>query len=114
MELTAFGQLVFRLQGEELRLTAIGKRLAVLFKDPTNGSTTYRGYRMVTPKLGTAAVDADDVVEDGERVVLDFNFSFNPPCAYSSFTTCPLPPPENRLPVAIEAGLKQLPSVEGY
>ena len=108
------GQLVFRLQGEELRLTAVGKRLAVWFKDPTNGSTTYRGYRSVTPKLGAAAVDADGVIEDGEWIVLDFNFSYNPPCAYSSFTTCPLPPPENRLPVAIEAGLKQLPSVEGY
>jgi uncharacterized protein len=38
----------------------------------------------------------------------------NPPCAYSKYTTCPLPPPENKLPVAIEAGLKRLPNVEGY
>ena len=89
-------------------MTAIGtdgKRLLnVWFKDRTNGSTTYRGYRAVRPQ----------VVEDGEWTVIDFNFASNPPCAYSNFTTCPLPPPENRLPVAIEAGLKQLPSVEGY
>ena len=108
MEFTAVGQLVFRLKGEELRLTAIGTDgkplLNVWFKDRTNGLTTYRGYRVVRPQ----------VVEDGEWTVLDFNFSSNPPCAYSNFTTCPLPPPENRLPVAIEAGLKQLPSVEGY
>jgi uncharacterized protein len=108
MEFTAVGQLVFRLKGEELRLTAIGvdrdPRFAVWFKDLTNGVTTYRGYRTVRPQ----------VVEDGEWTVLDFNFSYNPPCAYSSFTTCPLPPPENRLPIAIEAGLKQLPSVEGF
>lgn len=108
MEFTAVGQLVFRLNGEELRLIAIGfdgqDRFAVWFKDQTNGVTTYRGYRTVRP----------EVVDDGEWTVMDFNFAYNPPCAYSSFTTCPLPPPQNRLPVAIEAGLKNLPSVEGY
>ncbi len=70
-------------------------------KDRTNGSTTYGGYRVVKPQA----------VEDGGWTVVDFNFASNPPCAYSTFTTCPLPPPENRLPVAVEAGLKQLPSV---
>ncbi len=114
MDVKALGQLVFRLKDEEFRLTAIGPHLAVWFKDPTNGSTTSRGYRTVKPKPGAAVVDADGVVEDGEWVVLDFNFSYNPPCAYSNFTTCPLPPPENRLPVPIEAGLKKLPSVDGY
>ena len=108
MEFTAPGQLVFRLNGEEFRLTAIGadgeKRLAVWFKDRTNGLTTYRGYRVLRPQ----------VVKDGEWTVLDFNFAYNPPCAYSNFTTCPLPPSDNRLPVAIEAGLKQLPSVKGF
>ena len=108
MAFTAAGQLVFRLNGEEMRLTAIAAegqpRFAVWFKDQTNGVTTYGGYRTVRP----------DVVQDGEWTVLDFNFAYNPPCAYSNFTTCPLPPPENRLPIAIEAGLKQLPSVDGF
>jgi uncharacterized protein (DUF1684 family) len=108
MEFTTVGQLVFRLNGDEFRLTAVGadgdQRFAVWFKDQTNGVTTYRGYRVIRPQ----------VVEDGTWTVLDFNFTYNPPCAYSNFTTCPRPPPENRLPVSIEAGLKQLPSVPGY
>jgi len=108
MEFNAVGQLVFRLGGEQRRLTAIGtktgRRFAVWFKDRTNGSTTYGGYRVVKPQA----------VDDGGWTILDFNFASNPPCAYSSFTTCPLSPPENRLPDAVEAGLKQLPSVRGY
>jgi len=108
MEFTALGQLVFPLDGEERRLTAFdtkaGLVFAVWFKDRTNGSTTYGGYRVVKPQK----------VKDGDWTIIDFNFAYNPPCAYSMFTTCPLAPPENRLPVAIEAGVQQLPSVKGY
>jgi uncharacterized protein (DUF1684 family) len=108
MEFTAVGQLVFRVRDQEMRLTAFGEeesaRLFVMFKDPTNQSTTYNGYRIVTP----------EAVKDGEWTVLDFNFASNPPCAYSRYTTCPLPPPENRLTVPIEAGLKRLPSAQGF
>jgi hypothetical protein len=108
MDFTAVGELTFRLDDEDLRLTALGEpdspEFFVMFKDPTNRSTTYSGYRMLAPK----------VVASGEWTVLDFNFAMNPPCAYSRYTTCPLPPPENRLPVAVEAGLKRLPSVQGY
>jgi uncharacterized protein (DUF1684 family) len=46
--------------------------------------------------------------------VLDFNVARNPPCAYSQFTTCPLPPAENRLAVAIEAGEKRFPTGRGF
>ena len=74
-----------------------------MFKDATNASTTY-GYRML---------DAP-VVAKGEWTVLDFNLASNPPCAYSSYTTCPLPPPENRLAVAIEAGEKRFPTGRGF
>ena len=108
MEFTAVGALFFTLQGQPMQLTAFGEpdspEYFVMFKDPTNESTTYRGYRIVSPKV----VDAD------KWTVLDFNFAMNPPCAYSPYTTCPLPPPENRLPVAVEAGLKRLPSAPGY
>jgi uncharacterized protein (DUF1684 family) len=108
MNFVAAGQLVFRLDGQELRLTALGEpggeQFFVMFKDPTNVTTTYSGYRILTPQ----------VVRGGEWTVLDFNFAFNPPCAYSRYTLCPLPPPENQLPVAVEAGLKRLPSVQGY
>ena len=41
------------------------------------------------------------------NVVMDFNFAQNPPCAYNPYTTCPLPPQQNRLPIAIEAGEKK-------
>jgi uncharacterized protein (DUF1684 family) len=108
MNFLALGQLVFRLNGKEHRLTAFGEpgggEFFVMFKDPTNLTTTYRGYRILTPAL----------VNGGEWTVIDFNFAFNPPCAYSRFTLCPLPPSENTLPVAIDAGLKRLPSAQGY
>jgi hypothetical protein len=108
MEFMSMGQLVFRIDDQEMTLTAFGEPeredFFVMFKDPTNQSTTFRGYRILSPK----------VVKDDEWTVIDFNFANNPPCAYSKYTLCPLPPPENKLPVAIEAGLKRLPSVQGY
>ena len=82
---------MFRLNEQEHRLTAFGEpgggEFFVMFKDPTNLTTTYGGYRILTPA----------VVNGGEWTVLDFNFAFNPPCAYSRYTLCPLPPPENKL-----------------
>jgi hypothetical protein len=108
MDFVAPGELVFRVNDEEMRLTAIGEPgrddLFVMFKDSTNGATTYGGYRIVTPRA----------VADREWTVLDFNVALNPPCAYSRFTTCPLPPPENRLDVAVEAGEKRYPAGEGF
>jgi len=108
MNFLALGQLVFRLNEQEHRLTAFGEpgggEFFVMFKDATNLTTTFAGYRILTPA----------VVNGGEWTVLDFNFAFNPPCAYSRYTLCPLPPSENKLPVAIEAGLKRLPSAQGY
>jgi hypothetical protein len=108
MNFLALGQLVFHLNDKEHRLTAFGEpgggEFFVMFKDATNQTTTFGGYRILTPA----------VVNGGEWTVLDFNFAFNPPCAYSRYTLCPLPPPENKLPVGIEAGLKRLPSALGY
>jgi uncharacterized protein (DUF1684 family) len=108
MTFLSVGQLVFRVEGQEHRLTAFGEpgggEFFVMFKDPTNQTTTFDGYRILTPAL----------VNGGEWTVVDFNFAFNPPCAYSRYTLCPLPPPENRLLVAVEAGLKRLPPPEDY
>lgn len=108
MNFMAVGELAFELDGRAMRLTAFGEEgrdeLFVMFRDPTNQETTYSGYRILLPVAPA----------DGGTTVLDFNFATNPPCAYSRFTTCPLPPPENRLPVAIEAGLQRLPSAEGF
>jgi uncharacterized protein (DUF1684 family) len=99
---------VFKVQDQELRLTALGVpgsgQFFVMFKDQTNGSTTYGGYRILAPA----------VVDGGRWTVLDFNVASNPPCAYSRYTTCPLPPPENRLAVAIEAGERRFPAAQGF
>ena len=88
------------LRGETFRLVAFPGHapgeLLVLFSDATSGLTTYAANRSVS----VAAPDADGAT------VIDFNRAVNLPCAYTDFATCPLPPAENRLPVAIEAGEK--------
>jgi uncharacterized protein len=95
------GRIEFTLDGQPLSLTAFNGptegSLFVLFTDETSGVTTYAANRSLK-------VDAPDA--DG-RVVLDFNRATNLPCAYTEFATCPLPPAENRLPVAVEAGEKK-------
>ena len=103
----AVGQLTFSVGDQEQRLTAFGfpdsDQFFVMFKDATNATTTY-GYRILSP----------NVAANGDWTVLDFNIARNPPCAYSPYTTCPLPPPENRLAVAIEAGEKRFPTGKGF
>ncbi len=92
------GRLVFLHAGVEQVVHATGDPalgLSVLFKDLTNGDTTYASGRYLT----TEAVD-------GDLVELDFNRAYNPPCAFTDYATCPLPPVENHLPVRIEAGEK--------
>lgn len=105
-EYPAVGRLTFRIGDQEQQLTAFhfpdSEDFFVLFKDATNAATTY-GFRMF---------DAP-VVKSGEWTVIDFNVARNPPCAYSPYTTCPLPPAENRLAVAIEAGEKRFPTERG-
>ena len=107
MEYPAVGRLTFRIGGQEQQLTAFqfpdSPEFFVLFKDETNASTTY-GFRLI----------GAPVVHNSEWTVLDFNVARNPPCAYSPYTTCPLPPAENRLAVAIEAGEKRFPTGRGF
>jgi uncharacterized protein (DUF1684 family) len=106
-EAPAVGYLTFRVGDREQRLLAWGfpgnDTFSVMFKDATNASTTY-GSRMLSP----------ETVATGHWTVLDFNLASNPPCAYSPYTTCPLPPAENRLAVAIEAGEKLFPTGRGF
>jgi uncharacterized protein (DUF1684 family) len=96
------GQIEFDVNGQLLRLTAFNGKtpgtLNVLFTDATSGVTTYAANRALP-------VDAPD---DRGMVTLDFNRAVNLPCAYTEFATCPLPPAENRLPIAVEAG-EQMP-----
>ena len=89
------GYVVFTLNGVEAKLDAVAEddSLFLIFRDKTAGKTTYGAGRFLNtemPKDGT--------------VVLDFNQAYNPPCAFTPYATCPLPPPENRLDIAIEAG----------
>ncbi|MFO7654697.1 MAG: DUF1684 domain-containing protein [Candidatus Krumholzibacteriia bacterium] len=93
------GTLVFELEGRRCELTPVGETgqpLFIVFADATSGQTTYAGGRF----LSAPAPDAEG------RVVLDFNRATNPPCVFTPYATCPLPPPENRLPVAVTAGEK--------
>jgi uncharacterized protein (DUF1684 family) len=92
------GKLVFMLAGKEYKLDAIeeGDQLFILFGDATSGKETYPAGRF----MYTNKPDANG------NIVLDFNKSFNPPCAFSPYATCPLPPKQNILPIAIYAGEK--------
>lgn len=92
------GYIEFTLQGETVRLTAFaaGENLQLLFTDKTSGKTTSDKQRALT----VAPPDASG------RVLLDFNRAINLMCAYTPAATCPLPPPENHIPLAIEAGEK--------
>jgi uncharacterized protein (DUF1684 family) len=89
------GALSFTLQGGDYRLDALteGDQLFVIFRDGTSGHTTYPAGRYLKAAMP----------QDG-RVVLDFNQAYSPPCAFTAFATCPLPPPQNRLPLRVEAG----------
>jgi uncharacterized protein (DUF1684 family) len=91
------GQLEFPWEGRTLRVLAFTStrgRLQVIFRDASVGRDTY----------GTRFVYAEPT-GDG-RYVLDFNKAYNPPCAYNPYTTCPTPPAQNILKVAIRAGEK--------
>jgi uncharacterized protein (DUF1684 family) len=100
------GYVEFRLHGKAYRLDALGDDggLFFVFRDRTAGDTTYGAGRFLY-------VPAKP--KSGGEVVLDFNRAYNPPCAFNKFTTCPLPPKENILPVAIEAGEKYPPKRRG-
>jgi uncharacterized protein len=93
------GTVVFKINGEGARLTALGgepsKGLSFVFNDLTAKTDTYPGGRFL---------ETEPVVNG--RVILDFNRAYNPPCAVTPHATCPLAPKENRLPVAIRAGEK--------
>ncbi len=90
------GYVEFELRGQKLRLTPVEDspgELSFIFRDLTSGKETYGSGRFLDTELG----------KDGQ-VVLDFNQAYNPPCAFTPYATCPLPPKENRLAVRIEAG----------
>ena len=98
---TTEGVVQFTVNGETVRLrpmTTRPGRLYFIFRDGTSGKETYETARFLY----------SDLKSDG-TTVLDFNQAYNPPCAFNPYTTCPLPPQENRLKVRILAGEKAYP-----
>lgn len=82
-------------------LTSYGGGLFVPFRDETSGRETYGAGRYLLDTVKGA-----DLGMDGDRLVLDFNFAYNPSCSYDSKWVCPLAPPPNRLAVPVAAGEK--------
>lgn len=92
------GAVVFDVDGATYRLDVLGapgdSAFWIQFGDETNGRETYGGGRYIW-------VDAPAA---GDALVIDFNESYNPPCVFSPYATCPLPPRQNRLRLRIDAG----------
>jgi uncharacterized protein (DUF1684 family) len=97
-EMISPGAIVFQRDGRSWRLDAIleapgDRELFVMFADATSGKQTYGAGRFLYVGLPQAG-----------RIEVDFNEAFNPPCAFTDFATCPLPPQQNRLALSIDAG----------
>lgn len=93
------GAVEFERDGKTYRIEAIDEgegELFLVFADRTNGHGSYGAGRFLYAPMPDAQ----------GRVTLDFNQSYNPPCAFTAFATCPLPPAQNRLDLAIDAGEK--------
>ena len=99
-EETSPGALAFEVGGREYRLEALKEKgeeqFFIIFADQTSGHETYGAGRYLY---------ADPPDREG-RVRLDFNRAYSPPCAFTRYATCPLPPAQNRLPLRVEAGEK--------
>jgi hypothetical protein len=92
------GYVTFQKDGREFRLepTLDEGKLFFVLRDQTSGKTTYGASRFLY----------SEQAQNG-TVLLDFNQAENPPCAFTAYATCPLPPPQNRLALAITAGEKK-------
>lgn len=92
------GAVVFTINGQEYRLDALeeGEELFIIFADKTNGTDTYgAGRYLYMPKPDASG-----------KTYIDFNKAYTPPCAFTGYATCPLPPKQNFLPIAVPAGEK--------
>ena len=92
------GFVTFVLNGRKIKLDPVledadAKEFFFIFKDKTSGESTYGSGRFLYAAFPVQG-----------KVVLDFNKAYNPPCAFTPYATCPLPPPQNRLEARVEAG----------
>jgi uncharacterized protein len=94
------GAVEFEIDGTTYRLDPLADSLEedlfLIFADATSGTETYGAGRYLYSKPP----------DENGRVIVDFNKAYNPPCVFTAFATCPLPPLQNRLPVAVTAGEK--------
>lgn len=93
------GAVVFERDGKSFRIDAVdegGERLFLIIADETSGEETYGGGRFMY-------VNKPD---SNGTIILDFNKAYNPPCVFTKYATCPLPPAQNYLKLRIEAGEK--------
>jgi uncharacterized protein (DUF1684 family) len=99
-----FGKLLFSLKGQNHELIILESAhkkpgyenyVLVCFKDETSGKSTYGAGRYI-----------DLIIPEKDEIEVDFNKAYNPYCAYSERYTCPIPPKENTLNIAVEAGVK--------
>jgi uncharacterized protein len=102
-----FGKIHFFVDGRPVSLSLFwilgyGGGLFLPFRDLTNNHETYGGGRYLLDTIKHA-----DLGQAGDRLVIDFNYAYNPSCAYNSRWVCPLAPSENRLSIAIPAGEQQ-------
>lgn len=115
------GRVRFAVGGQAVSLTLFwilgyAGGLFLPFRDATGDDETYEGgrYLLDTAKgadLGRADLGRADPGREAGGLVLDFNYAYNPSCAYHPRWDCPLAPPENHLPVAIRAGEKRYPAI---
>ncbi len=94
------GYVSFQRNGKRFTMEPVvdGKQLWFVMRDGTSGKTTYAASRFLYADPPKDGVQKSGIVE------IDFNRAENPPCVFTDFATCPLPPPQNRLPLAVTAG----------
>ena len=94
------GYVTFQRGGKEYRLEPVvdDNELWFVMRDQTSGKTTYGASRFLYAEMPKGGVKQPGTVE------IDFNKAENPPCVFTDYATCPLPPPQNRLPLAVTAG----------
>ena len=112
------GTLAFRLEGRDCTLTvlslvAYGGGLFLPFKDATSRTETYGGGRYLFDTAKNTDGLALEIEAGSTELTIDFNFAYNPSCAYSPRWACPLAPPENTLEVAVRAGERRFAPASG-
>ena len=96
---TVKGELQFTIDGKAYKLVPIseGDEFFIIFADETNGEDTYGAGRFLYA----------DKPDASGKVIIDFNKAYNPPCAFTKYATCPLPPKENYMHLQVTAGEKK-------